>query len=142
MARVMALDFGEVRIGVALSDATGMLASPLTIIEDATQEEAIRDILKIIKEREVVRIIIGFPYSLDGTIGPQADKVQEFAAGFEKQTAVPIEFRDERFTTTTAMDRKREGSKKKLGFKTRYDAMAAAVILQEYLDEHRRIVQD
>jgi putative holliday junction resolvase len=137
MARVMALDFGEVRIGVALSDPTGMLASPLTIIEGAAQEEAIQDILKIIEEREVALIIIGFPFSLDGTIGPQADQVQEFAAALEKHTTIPIEFRDERFTTTTAMDRKREGSKKKLGFKTRYDAMAAAVILQEYLDEQR-----
>jgi len=137
MARILALDFGEVRIGVALSDATGMLASPLIIIEKITQEQAVQDVLKIVREREVVRIIIGFPYSLDGTIGPQADKVQEFATALEIQTTVPIEFRDERFTTTTAMDRKREGSKKKLGFKTRYDAMAAAVILQEYLDERR-----
>jgi putative Holliday junction resolvase len=137
MARVLALDFGEVRIGVALSDATGMLASPLTIIEQITREQAVQDVVKIVREREVVRIIIGFPYSLDGSIGPQADEVQEFATALEKQTTVPIEFRDERFTTTTAMDRKREGSKKKLGFKIRYDAMAAAVILQEYLDEHR-----
>ena len=138
MARILALDFGEVRIGVALSDATGMLASPLTIVEQLTPEQAIRDIVKIVNEREVSRIIVGFPFSVDGTIGPQADKVQEFVNLLEPQTTVPIEFRDERFTTTTAMDKKREGSKKKLAFKTRYDAMAAAVILQEYLDETRR----
>lgn len=137
MPRVLGLDVGDVRIGVALSDATGMLASPLTIIEQGTREQAIREILKIVKEREVGLIIAGMPYSLDGTTGPQALKVQAFLDDLRLHTDTPIEIRDERFTTATAVDFKKQTSKKKLDRKTRYDDMAAAVILQAYLDEKR-----
>ncbi|MDD5189945.1 MAG: Holliday junction resolvase RuvX [Dehalococcoidales bacterium] len=135
MPRVLGLDIGEVRIGVALSDAGGILASPLTIIDGTHQPGAIDDILKIIREQAVARIIAGFPYSLDGRIGPQAEKVQAFITALQQQTDVPIELRDERYTTMTAIAYKKEASKKKPDRKTRYDAIAAAIILQEYLNE-------
>jgi putative Holliday junction resolvase len=131
----MGLDVGDRRIGVALSDTTGILASPLTIIERVSEEQAIGDILKIVKERAVERILAGLPRSMDGSIGPQAEKVQSFIETLRTLTAVPIEYRDERLTTVTAMRLKQEGSSKKLDRKTRYDAMAAAIILQEYLNE-------
>lgn len=135
MSRILALDLGDKRIGVALSDSTQTLASPLTIIERVTDEQAINDILKIATENKVDRIIVGLPRSMDGSIGYQAEKVQSFTGRLEKQTTIPIEYRDERLTTVTAMRLKQESSARKLKRKTRFDAMAAAIILQEYLDE-------
>ena len=134
-ARILGLDIGDKRIGVALSDPTGILASPLTIIDRTTDDGTIDDIIKIVTEREVARIIVGLPRSMDGGIGHQAEKVQTFIEVLQQHTPVPIEYRDERLTTVTAIRLKQEASTRKLNRKTRYDAMAAAIILQEYLNE-------
>ena len=136
--RVLALDVGDRRIGVALSDPTGTLASPLTIIERTSDDQAIGAILKIASERNAGPIIVGLPRSLDGHIGPQAEKVQAFAELLRQRSSVPVEYRDERFTTVTAVHLKQEASKRRPDRKTRYDAMAAAIILQDYLDEKRQ----
>lgn len=133
--RILGLDIGDKRIGVALGDPTGILASPLTIIDRTTDDRAIDDILKIVTEREVARIIVGLPRSMDGGIGHQAEKVQSFTEALRQHTTVPVEYRDERLTTVTAVRLKQEASTRKLNRKTRYDAMAAAIILQEYLNE-------
>jgi len=135
MARILGIDVGDRRIGLALSDPGGILASPLTIIEHNTELEDIEAILKIVKEREVGRIIVGLPRLMNGDIGPQAKKVQAFTETLRSHTDIPIEFRDERLTTVTAVLLKEETSRKKKNQKIRYDAMAAAVILQEYLEE-------
>jgi putative Holliday junction resolvase len=135
VARILALDVGDRRIGVALSDPTGILASPHSIIERTTDEKAIEAILKVVAEKEAGRIIVGLPRSMNGTIGPQAEKVKAFTEQLCRRTSVPIEYRDERLTTVTAMRLKQEASTRRLDRKTRYDAMAAAIILQEYLDE-------
>src|SRR4030042_1095055 len=134
MSRILALDLGDKRIGVALSDPTQILARPLTIIERVSDEQAIMDILKIATENRVDRIVVGLPRSMDGSIGYQAEKGQSFTIQLEKQTTVPIEYRDERLTTVTAMRLKHESSARKVNRKTRYDAMAAAIILQVYRD--------
>jgi putative Holliday junction resolvase len=133
--RILGLDIGDKRIGVAMSDLTETLASPLTIIERTTDDRAIDDILKIVTERGVARIIIGLPRSMNGGIGHQAEKVQTFTKALQQHTTVPVEYRDERLTTVTAIRLKQEASTRKLNRKTRYDAMAAAIILQEYLNE-------
>jgi putative Holliday junction resolvase len=111
------------------------LASPLTIIERTREPDDIEAILKIAREREVERIIIGLPRLMNGDIGPQAKKVQTFTEAIRTQTQIPIEFRDERLTTVTAVRLKGETDRKKKNRKVRYDAMAAAVILQDYLEE-------
>ena len=133
--RILGLDIGDKRIGVALGDPTGILASPLTIIDRITDDGAIDEILRITTEREVARIIVGLPRSMDGGIGHQAEKVQSFTEALQQRTTVPVEYRDERLTTVTAIRLKQEASTRKLNRKTRYDAMAAAIILQEYLNE-------
>jgi putative Holliday junction resolvase len=133
--RILGLDMGDRRIGVAMSDPTGILASPLSIIERTSDGQAVDAILKVVNEWGVERIIVGLPRSMDGHIGPQAEKVQVFTEMLRQHTAVPIEYRDERLTTVTAMRLKQEASTRRLDRKTRYDAMAAAIILQEYLDE-------
>ncbi len=135
MGRALGLDVGDRRIGLALSDSGGILASPLTIIEHTTVTADIEAILKIAKEREVERIIVGLPRLMNGDIGPQAKKVQIFAEAMRSKTAIPLEFRDERLTTVTAVRLKQETSSKKKNRNLRYDAMAAAVILQDYLEE-------
>ena len=135
MGRVLGLDVGDKRIGLALSDSGGILASPLTIIEHTTETSDIAAILKIAQERGAERIIVGLPRLMNGDIGPQAQKVQAFTEAIRAHTQIPIEYRDERLTTVTAQRLHQETSFRKKKRIIRYDAMAAAVILQDYLEE-------
>jgi putative Holliday junction resolvase len=135
MGRVLGLDVGDRRIGLALSDSCGILASPLTIIEHTTESGDIEVILKIVKEREAERVIVGLPRLMNGDIGPQAQKVQAFTEAMRLHTQIPIEYRDERLTTVEAQRLHQESGSKKKNRNIRYDAMAAAVILQDYLEE-------
>jgi len=138
VARILALDVGDKRIGLALSDPTEMLASPLAIIQRMTDDQSIIEILQFIKERDVRQIIAGLPCAPDGGIGFQAGKVQSFIKSLSEKTAVPILYQNERYSTNIAVRLKKEAGGKKTNKKTRYDAMAAAVFLQDYLDEHGR----
>lgn len=135
MSRVLGLDVGDKRIGLALSDPNRILASPLTILERNTDESIIEKIIRIASENDVRIIIVGLPRSMSGNIGHQAEKVQSFTEELRRQTEIPIAYRDERLTTVTAVRLKQEASKRKPNKKMRYDAMAAAVILQDYLEE-------
>jgi putative Holliday junction resolvase len=133
--RSLGLDIGDKRIGVALSDPEGILASPFTIInrtDDAADIEAISD---IVNQQQVQQIIVGLPRSMDGSIGKQAEKVETFTQKLSGNTEVPVEFRDERLTTVSARRLRQSAGRKKTGKKTRDDAVAAALILQTYLDE-------
>jgi len=131
--RSLGLDIGDKRIGVAVSDPQGILASPFTIInriDDAVDVEAITS---IVDQQQVERIIVGLPRSMDGSIGKQAQKVEAFVRQLSSHTEIPVEFRDERLSTVSAK-RLMEAANTK---KTRDDAIAAALILQGYLEETR-----
>ena len=128
----MGLDIGDRRIGVAMSDPQGILASPLTIINRTDEQSDIDAIQAIIEQNKVGVVVIGLPLSMSGNVGPQAVKVQLFVQELSKHTEVPVEFRDERLTTVSAQRLMRETKK---GRRIRDDAMAAALILQGYLDE-------
>jgi len=120
---------------VALSDSAGILASPLTIINckgDTADVEAITD---IISQQQVEQVIVGLPRSMDGSLGKQAEKVKAFTQQLCSHTEVPVEFRDERLTTISAKRLMQAANTKKAKSKARYDAIAAALILQGYLDE-------
>jgi putative Holliday junction resolvase len=130
--RIMGVDFGESRIGIALSDPLGIMATPLTIITRTDEAKDIDTIADIIHENRVGRLVMGLPLSMDGSLGRQAEKVRDFAAELGKKTDIPIEFQDERLSTVAAKNLMREA--KKTDRKTRYDAAAAALILQGYLD--------
>jgi len=132
----MGLDIGDKRIGVALSDPGGIMASPFTIIERTGEERDIGTIFDIIEQREVGKIVVGLPRSMDGTVGQQASKVEEFVEQLRHHTQIPIEFRDERLSTVSAR-RLMQRTGRKAKKKPRYDAAAAAVILQAYLEEGR-----
>lgn len=129
--RSLGLDIGDRRIGVALSDPLGILAKPLSIIERVDEETAIDAILDIVRRNKVELIIVGMPFSMEGDIGAQGKKVQSFTEKLRKHISIPLEFRDERLTTVSARRLMKEA--KRTG--ERDDAIAAAFILQGYLDE-------
>jgi len=135
--RCLGLDIGDRWIGVALSDPGGILASPFTVIERKNDGQALAAIADIIDKEQVGKIVVGLPLSLDGTLSGQAEKVKDFAQKLIEQVEIPGEYRDERLTTVMAQRLKRASGGKKGRGKTRYDAEAAAIILQSYLDEGR-----
>jgi len=132
--RRLALDVGEKRIGVALSDPSGILASPHRIIDCAGTEADVATVLAIAADREVGEIVVGLPVSLDGQEHGQAAKIREFAAALEARSPLPLVFQDERYSTVTASNLRREGGKRRGKQRQHLDDAAAAVILQEYLD--------
>jgi putative holliday junction resolvase len=137
--RSLGLDVGDRRIGVAISDALSLLASPLTVLERKNEAFDIEAILRIVKENQVGLIIVGLPRSMNGTIGPQAEKVKAFTQKLTELSLVPVEYRDERLTTVAAKRLLQEANTKKSSKfkKIGYDAAAAAIILQSYLNESK-----
>lgn len=133
ISRVLGLDVGDARIGLALSDPLGIIASPLTIISRQNIEADIQAIIDIAVKKNVGRIIVGLPFSMDGTLGEQAEKVRRFADELSGRTDIPLEYRDERLSTVEAKNIVRKV--RKTSRATRYDAAAAALILQSYLDD-------
>lgn len=133
----MGLDIGDKRIGLALSDLGGILASPLTIIDRVDARRDIDIIINLVEQYQVKRIVVGLPRSMDGSIGKQAEKVEAFIQKLCRRIDVPVEYRDERLTTVSARRLLQAASTKKTRRKTSDDAVAAALILQGYLDETR-----
>jgi putative Holliday junction resolvase len=132
--RTLGLDVGDKRIGVAISDPGEILASPLAIITREDDKKAIADIIKLVDQYDVERIVVGLPYSLDGSIGRQANKVMDFAERLSKHTKASMEVWDERLSTVAVERLLREAGSKKARKRANQDAAAAAFILQGYLD--------
>ena len=135
--RALGLDVGERRIGVALSDPEGILAVALTVIEAKSDDDALRRVIALAGEHEVERIVIGLPLSLDGSLGPQAQKVQSFAESLRGYTELPVVTWDERYSTVDAERVLVEAGVKREKRKKHVDSVAAAFILQGYLDRER-----
>ena len=135
--RRLALDIGEKRIGLALSDPEGILASPHRIIVSEGIEADVTAILAIATEREAGEIVVGLPISLDGKEHGQAAKIREFATALAARSPLPLVFQDERYSTVTATNLRRESGKRRGRQRQHLDDAAAAVILQEYLDHQR-----
>ncbi len=135
--RLLGLDVGDRRIGVALSDALGMLASPLTTINATPRTQAISMIARLVREHEVQGIVVGLPLTLRGEIGPQAEQTRSFAQELERQVGLPVMLFDERYTTTVAEQLLREMGVKPEKRKQQIDQVAASIILQDYLDHVR-----
>jgi putative Holliday junction resolvase len=134
MTRLLALDLGERRIGVAISDPTGTLARPLTTIIRASRREDFEAIADLVSANEAERVIVGLPLSLDGTEGPQARRVRRYADRLAQAVDVPLEFWDERYSSREAADILGQTKRGRREMRDRIDATAAAVILQSYLD--------
>ena len=136
--RVLALDVGERRVGIAISDPTGTLARPLQTLVRGSREEDFAAIAALVAEHDVGLVVVGQPLSLDGTEGPQARRVNRYALALAACLPVRVVSWDERFTTVAADEILRQSRTEKERRRARavgeLDAIAAAVILQNYLD--------
>ncbi len=133
----LGLDVGQKRIGVAGCDGTGLIATGLTTIERKSFQQTIENIKELIIEREANILVIGLPYSLDGTIGKQAEQVQKFAQKIGRILDLPIEYVDERLTSVEATEQLKSSKKFSTYNKGLIDKQAAKIILQQWLDQRR-----
>jgi putative Holliday junction resolvase len=136
--RVLALDVGERRVGIAISDPTGALARPLQALVRSSREEDFAAVAAIVAEYDVELVVVGRPLSLDGTEGPQARRIAGYADGLADYLPMQVVLWDERFTTAEAEEILRQSRSEKKRRRARtsgeLDTIAAAVILQSYLD--------
>ena len=131
--RIMAIDYGDARTGVAISDAMGMLAGFTTVIHSRKSEAVLDELGKLIAEHRVEELVMGFPRNMDGTEGPRADLYREFAARLEEAAGMPVNLWDERRTTIEAHQILHTSGKKMKDHKKNVDAVAATLILEGYL---------
>ncbi len=129
--RALGIDYGEKRVGIALSDPMQILASPREIIKhDDNDELVIEELLKIINKESVSKIIVGLPLNMNGSVGFQAERVYQFVDSLKTQVSLPIVFEDERESSKKV----KEAMKLVKSKDERIDDRAAAIILQNYLD--------
>ncbi|NLG52092.1 MAG: Holliday junction resolvase RuvX [Chloroflexi bacterium] len=132
--RHLALDVGDERIGVAISDPDGVLARPLEVIPRRAGPSSFLRLADIIAENHVEVIVVGLPLREDGTEGKQVESTRAYVRGLVKYVDIPIVYWDERYSTNRATEIMIESGRKRQRRKEMVDAVAAAVILQEYLD--------
>ena len=136
--KLLAIDHGDKRMGIAASDPLGMMAHPLEFILAEPFDAFLERLQEILAERETEQIIVGMPRNMDGSIGSQALKVEDFVAILRKSVTVPVRTWDERLTTVMAEDKLREAGMSVRTTKKKVDAAAAAVMLQDYMDSFSR----
>jgi putative Holliday junction resolvase len=150
--RILALDYGRARIGLAIADAETALAQPLGTLDRINRNEDMRRLRELVREHGVQQIVVGLPLRLDGTRGDMAEEAARFGQRVHKQIGVPVEMVDERLTSWEAerlleehqgrtMHAATSKKRKKDNGKPGVDALAAALILKEYLDR-RQTVQE
>ena len=132
--RILAIDHGTKRMGIALSDETRTIAQPLEFIPAEPFADFLARLKQLITEKQVDQILIGMPRNMDGSYGPAALKVQEFVAVLKETIAVPIKTWDERLTSAQANRMLIQAEVRRDKRKQRVDAAAAAILLQSYLD--------
>lgn len=132
--RILALDHGTVRIGVALSDDLKMIASPRAFLPAEPFAELVDKLKALVREQEVELVLVGMPRNMDGSYGEAAAKVRSFVAALKDVLLVPIRTWDERLTTVAAARQLRSGGTKAKDQRAKVDSAAAAVLLQGYLD--------
>ena len=133
--KYLGLDLGERRIGVALSQ--GSLAFPQGVLEGKGEGWEVKAIVELVRAEGVERVIVGLPLSLNGTLGPQAQRVLALVDALRQASPVPVETWDERFSTTEAERLLTEAGHRWPSRKAHRDALAAALVLQAYLDHQR-----
>lgn len=136
--RILAIDPGERRLGLALSDPSGTIASPLSVIERSSWTNDLRRIRRVVKEHAVGEVVVGRPLTLRGEVGAQAQEAQRFAARLRAALHVPVTEVDERFSSVAAERVMRDAGSKAAERRSRRDAVAAALILQPYLERRGR----
>lgn len=132
--RILALDHGTKRIGIAVSDELKMIAQPLEYILAEPSANLLARLKELIRDKEVELILVGMPRNMDGSYGPAAQKVQEFVTTLKGALTVPIKLWDERLTSAQANRLLIQGNVRRDKRKEKVDKMAAAILLQSYLD--------
>jgi putative Holliday junction resolvase len=132
--RILALDHGSKRIGVAISDETRTIAQPLEFIPAGPFASFLERLKQLIREKEADLILIGLPRNMDGSYGPAAEKVQTFVGVLANAITIPIQTWDERLTSAQANRVLIQGGARRDKRKQKVDQMAAAILLQSYLD--------
>ena len=132
--KIMAVDLGDARTGLAVCDKTEFLASPIGVIHDTNFENVMQKVAIASKEYEVSEIIVGHPINMNGTLGPRAQLCEEFAENLGKLVDVPVKLWDERATTVTAHNILNMTDTRGKKRKNVVDAVAATVILESYLE--------
>jgi putative Holliday junction resolvase len=140
--RLLALDVGERRIGVAACDETGLIASPLQVIRRTSKVDDFRKIARLVRDQEVEGLVVGYPLNDDGSAGPQARSVERYVAALrsaleDHELTLEVVLWDEYMSTQRAQTVLIETGRKVAKRRDWIDAVAAAVILQDYLDEQR-----
>lgn len=131
--RILAIDLGEKRIGLAISDALGITAQGLPTIQVKNEQEICPKIMETINERNVTQLVFGLPKNMNGTLGPQAKKVEECAQKLKQLSGLPVDFEDERLSTVSAEQVLLEADTSRAKRKKVIDKLAAVIILQSYL---------
>jgi putative holliday junction resolvase len=133
----LGLDVGKKRIGVAGCDGTGLIATGLTTIERKSFAQVLEQLQQIVRDRQVQVLVVGLPYSMDGSLGFQANQVQKFAKSISTALQLPLEYVDERLTSFQAEQLLQSENISPSRNKGLIDRKAAALILQQWLDERR-----
>lgn len=131
--KVMALDYGDARTGVAISDAAGIIVGTAKVISEWNRDRVAEQIAILVKEQQPQRLVMGFPRNMDGTEGPRAELYREFAELVEEKTGMQVVLWDERRTTIEAHNILSANGKKTKKHKKNVDAVAASLILEGYL---------
>ena len=133
----MAIDYGDARTGVAVSDPTGLLAGYTTVIQSRKPEVVVEELARLVRERGVEELVMGFPRNMDGTEGPRAELYRAFAGQLEEATGLRPVLWDERRTTIAAHDILHATGKKMKAHKKSVDAVGASLILEGYLTRRK-----
>ena len=134
MPRILGVDYGQRRVGLAVSDPTGIIATPLSVVEVTSDGEAVRRVADTARAVEAEKVVVGLPISLSGTEGPMAAKVRAFVAELAKRVAIPVETWDERLTTSLVERMLVDADVSRQRRRQVRDKLAAQVLLQGYLD--------
>ncbi|HHY06772.1 MAG TPA: Holliday junction resolvase RuvX [Clostridia bacterium] len=135
--RILGMDLGEKRIGLAVSDELGITAQGLFTLKRTELKEDLRQLVKIIQEKEITKLVVGLPKNMNGSLGPQADRVKSFVILLTKECPLEVVYWDERLTTVAAQRVLIEGDVSRKKRRKVVDKIAAVIILQSYLDNSR-----
>lgn len=137
--RVLAIDYGKSRIGLAVSDELGILAHPRPFVPARPPQRALRRIAALAKSEQVGQLVLGLPLNMDGSEGAAAVRVRAFARELERATGLPVDLEDERLTTVEATARLRDAGVKGRDVRAKIDSASAAVFLQAWLDAREEL---
>jgi putative Holliday junction resolvase len=138
MPRLLAIDYGEKRIGLALTDPMQIFAKPFEMISNLSFENTVSQIRKVVTDKEIGKIIVGIPWSVDGNATVKTVETQEFLTKLQQQFSIPVEGSDERYTTSEAHELLREMGYDWKKARTMVDSLSACLILKRYLEMHPR----